>query len=169
MMTRASFRTSSRTPLRASLALATLVVAAAGCSDATFSASPVTELPDDVELTATAAPDVIEAGTESVTITVQITNTGDRTLALTFATDCPVVFGVTDETGTVVHPDGGAWPCREIPTQIVLQPGLAFTDDLEWDGTALDGTIFEPGDYNVFGALTAELTFRSTLIPLELR
>lgn len=155
--------------VRAGIAAVIVVTAGLACSEGTLEVSLPDQLPDNIVLSVAVTPDTIIAGSESAEVVVEVRNTDPlRVAVLDFSSDCPVVFGVRNATGEVVHPLGGDWECTRAPTRLRIEPDSVARLTTEWDGTNSQG-VLPAGEYAVFGALDSDLKFPTAPEPLVLQ
>ena len=117
----------------------TLAVCLAACQDPTAF--------DAVTVEVTAAPLTVAAG-DTVHITVAVRNPTDRTLTLSFDTDCQMLYRIVTSNGFPVAP-ANPWICTQGQTTMVLGPNTTGSVQYDWEASVLAGS------YRLFGYLGA--------------
>lgn len=104
---------------------------------------------------------------DTTTIVFRLRNIGGTAVTLEFTSGCQVMPFVAERTsGRIVVPQGGAWACILVLTQLTLPAGKERIYSLPIQA----GTTVPPGDYVAYARLVSdELTLQSPDLIIRVR
>jgi hypothetical protein len=120
-----------------------------------------------VRLTVSGSSAEIERGSP-VTFRVSLVNEGNEEVTLTFGDSCQIIPTIQNARGEIVLPEGGAWGCLTVITQLTLVPGQPVVREYVWTGsTAFQSEMplrpLPPGKYFFTAKVPqGEATLRAT-------
>jgi hypothetical protein len=124
--------------------LSLLLLTAASCRDATA--------PEEHLVLETVVSPLHIAPGAPFTVTIGVSNPTDHEISVTSATSCHLSFEIIDARGQRVS-HGTTGGCRMAYTTLVLGPGEARHESLNWSAVSDDAMPLPPGIYRVRGIL----------------
>lgn len=98
---------------------------------------------------------------ETTTLTVQVTNTLEEAVRLTFPTNCQALVFIRNDQGRVVTPENGTYECASVPSSLDILPGEKAEFNFQWGGGIEFGppgasTRVAPGSYYASAELRSD-------------
>jgi hypothetical protein len=152
-------------------AVAGVVIATGACSEATAPSSSARV--GDILLTVSSSSAEVVRGSP-VTFRVNLVNEGTEAATLHFGDSCQINPTIRNAFGEIVLPEGGAWGCLTVLTQLTLLPGQPVVQEFVWTGsTAFQSEMplrsLPPGKYFFTAKVPSGETTLSATTPVTLK
>ena len=121
------------------------------CSGTEVPIEPVTPGSPALEISVNLSPTTFQQG-DSTQITVTLRNVSSRSVRVSFANTCTIVYAIRNPAGALVVPGGGGWQCDPFASRIDLDRLEATQRTFIWRGEGIPA-----GNYVVYGALGQDL------------